>query len=92
VTRAGWALLLAVAGAACGVKAPPRAAGSADAAPPNDLFRPTRDPGPVPPEPILVGPLKPGDPAAGTGEPAAAPDGAPAAPPAPPTPGPEPTR
>ena len=37
------ALLLAAALGGCGVKAPPRASGAPDHAPPNDLFRPAGD-------------------------------------------------
>jgi hypothetical protein len=43
--RSTAAVLLAGALAACGVKAPPRAAGAPDQAPPSDLFRPVDDPG-----------------------------------------------
>jgi hypothetical protein len=42
--RATTAALLLGALAACGVKAPPRAAGAPDQAPPSDLFRPVDDP------------------------------------------------
>jgi hypothetical protein len=73
MTRAAVALLLAVAGAACGVKAPPRAPGGNDKAPPNDLFKPARDTGPVAPEPITVGPQAPAAPPAGADSPAAPP-------------------
>jgi hypothetical protein len=43
----GRALAAALLGAglvACGVKAPPRAAGAPDQSPPSDLFRPAEDP------------------------------------------------
>jgi predicted small lipoprotein YifL len=42
--RATAAALLLGALAACGVKAPPRAAGAPDQATPSDLFRPVDDP------------------------------------------------
>jgi hypothetical protein len=45
VTGRGQVVLLLLAGlVGCGVKAPPRAAGSPDQAPPADLFRPMDDP------------------------------------------------
>jgi hypothetical protein len=43
VRRAVAAALLLAALGACGVKAPPRAAGAPDRSPPNDLFRPAVD-------------------------------------------------
>jgi len=42
--RALAAVLLVAGLGACGVKAPPRAAGAQDHAPPHDLFRPVEDP------------------------------------------------
>jgi hypothetical protein len=42
--RAATAVLLLALAAACGVKAPPRASGTPDQTPPNDLFRPPQDP------------------------------------------------
>jgi hypothetical protein len=95
--RAGWAPLLAVAVAVagCGVKAPPRPPGGADKAPPHDLFKPTREPGPVAPEPITVGPQPPAAPpsgAAAAGAPAGPDAATPPAAPATPAPGQEPSR
>lgn len=42
--RALTAVLLLALAVACGVKAPPRAAGTPDKDAPNDLFRPAEDP------------------------------------------------
>jgi hypothetical protein len=42
--RAPAAALLCAGLVACGVKAPPRAAGAPDRSPPSDLFRPAEDP------------------------------------------------
>jgi hypothetical protein len=42
--RARVAALLCAGLLACGVKAPPRAAGAPDQSPPSDLFRPAEDP------------------------------------------------
>jgi hypothetical protein len=83
MSRFGWAVLLAAAVAACGVKAPPRPPGAATA-PPHDLFKPGPEQGPVPDQPITVGPQAPA-PAPGSDAPAPAP-----AAPAAPTPGQEP--
>jgi hypothetical protein len=42
--RARVAALICAGLIACGVKAPPRAAGAPDQSPPSDLFRPAEDP------------------------------------------------
>ena len=41
--RAAAALLVAALLAACGVKAPPKAAGAPEKAPPSDVFKPPRE-------------------------------------------------
>jgi ABC-type uncharacterized transport system auxiliary subunit len=44
--RLAAAALLAALLAACGVKAPPKAAGAPEKAPPSDVFQPPREPRP----------------------------------------------
>jgi hypothetical protein len=54
VTRRLAVLLALVALGACGVKAPPRAAGAPEKSPPSDVFKPPADanlPAPPPEEP-----------------------------------------
>jgi hypothetical protein len=50
VRRLATALLVVAALGGCGVKAPPRAAGTSDQTPPSERFKPAVDPG-RPPSP-----------------------------------------